>query len=1031
VSNNSPPTWPAEHQVIVKSFAPSGTGTNLGASMSVWSTQWNTTNCTALTPVIVGKDSGGVAQGIEEFHIGKHTALNVHLARTTTPPMPTLWDFLIGGAIDSTEYPGYPGNWHPRTPDAYWSFSWLARTPANARFEVLDTVDYLKTYGRCPACDFTNYVVEGFAVPVSCCLYHANATGAVFKNMSFGSGMDFTGIDLTNATFENVTFDAPSFQGVSLKGTTFSGSTSLSSPNFTGATLNGVVFAGSAKLLNPVFQTATLSNTTIRDSAALVSPDLRGATFDGFVGAGGTVSNAQVGKDAAGNCSQFKNSVLTRMNLGVGQIDSACLGTPLFPGSTLQPKSVSVLNWTGVNWGNAILVSEGQDSAYLKGANLSGAILSGAAFWGAPVDLTGTNLSGARLDHTAVPAANFTSANLTNVSATAASFAGSTFTNARLSGSGANFSDAVFVNTDLTGASFASANISNADFSGARAENTDFGSTIAVGVVFVGAHILNNPNAFQNAILTSADFTLALLGGMPSVEGGVNFNSAHLSSARFDAVQCIGCNFSQAQLDQASFNGAYLPGVVFTGANLKQAHFLNAFTTTTSGVWQFALGLGEPPFSVLYTATNWAGADTTGVTVCPNAQGPSPTGGCLGRMAQENPNQTPIPPPCSPSGESSCVAPFVTLAGDGTAGYSNTQVKNASDVVSAAENIAYFADTGNFIVRKITVGQPPPATFAGTPGTSCAQPTGACGDGGLATAAAFVEPFGLALGWDGTVYVADRGGNKVRAVTPDGKIATVAGTGTACASSTSACGDGGAALEAALNAPSGVWVDPVGNIYVADSGNNRIRVVTTAGTIQTVAGTGAVCQSATSGCGDGGHASQAQLTFPTRVAGDDFGNLYVADTGNHKIRKLAPDNTITTVFGTGVAGYNGTVDPFTFLPISGTDAQLSGPTGLAVNHTGGLFVADTGNGLIRTLSTQGGVGLTAGLTNADDSGTIQGWNGDGLWADQTEISGPVGVAVTPRNQYVITDTANQRVRTFGPYPVSVSVAHPNFMRKAP
>jgi hypothetical protein len=257
-------------------------------------------------------------------------------------------------------------------------------------------------------------------------------------------------------------------------------------------------------------------------------------------------------------------------------------------------------------------------------------------------------------------------------------------------------------------------------------------------------------------------------------------------------------------------------------------------------------------------------------------------------------------------------------------------------------------------------------------------------------------------------------------VTPDGKIHTVAGTGTACTSSTSACGDGGSALDARLNAPSGVWADPIGNVYIADSGNNRVRVVTTAGTIQTVAGMGALCQSPTGSCGDGAHATQAQLTFPTRVVGDGLGNLYVADTGNHKIRKVAPDNTIKTVFGTGVAGYNGTVDPF-FLPLAGTDAQLSGPTGLAVSQAGALFVADTGNGLVRTLSTSGYVGLTAGLTDEDDTYTIQGWNGDGLWANETELHGPIGIAVTPRNQYVVADTANQRVRTFGPYPVDVGL----------
>ena len=208
----------------------------------------------------------------------------------------------------------------------------------------------------------------------------------------------------------------------------------------------------------------------------------------------------------------------------------------------------------------------------------------------------------------------------------------------------------------------------------------------------------------------------------------------------------------------------------------------------------------------------------------------------------------------------------------------------------------------------------------------------------------------------------------------------------------------------------------MGNVYIADSGNNRIRVVNLDGIIQTVAGTGEACADPEDGCGDGEEALDAQLNHPTGIVGDGFGNIYIADTKDNKIRKITPSNTINTAFGTGTAGYNGNTDPTTYLPRKGTEAALNLPQGLAVDLKGSLFVADTGNSQIRTLSTEGYVALTAGKTNAFDTATIAGWNGDGLWADETELNGPMGIAVTARGQFVTTDTLNQRVRAFGPYP---------------
>ena len=424
----------------------------------------------------------------------------------------------------------------------------------------------------------------------------------------------------------------------------------------------------------------------------------------------------------------------------------------------------------------------------------------------------------------------------------------------------------------------------------------------------------------------------------------------------------------------------------------------------------FQLGFGEPPFSVNYDATNWKGADTTDATSCPNGQEPDPVTGCQNEMSQADPSQTPIPPACSPSGEDSCEKAFSTLVGNGTPGYGKNQVNAPGDViVETGTGAVFFCDTDNYVVRKIIPGRTS-EIFAGN------RTKGDSGDGGPAVHASLSEPVGLALGPDGSVYIADRGANRVRVVTPEGTIEAVAGDGTACDDPKDHCGDGGEAIKAHLTAPSGVWADPLGNVYIADSDDHKIRVVKVYGTIHTVAGTGIPCADPTSGCGDGDEALDAQLNHPTGIVGDGLGNIYIADTNDNKVRKLSASNRITTVFGTGAAGYNGNINPWTSLPRKGTDAEMKLPQGLAVDTGGNLFVADTGNSQIRTLSTEGDVALTAGKTNVSDTATIAGWNGDGLWANQTELNGPVGIAVTERGQFVTTDTINQRVRAFGPYP---------------
>ncbi|MEV8553773.1 Teneurin-2 [Streptomyces glaucescens] len=173
---------------------------------------------------------------------------------------------------------------------------------------------------------------------------------------------------------------------------------------------------------------------------------------------------------------------------------------------------------------------------------------------------------------------------------------------------------------------------------------------------------------------------------------------------------------------------------------------------------------------------------------------------------------------------------------------------------------------------------------------------GAQGDDGPAVAAQLDRPYGLAMDSTGTLYFSDYNNHRVRRVTTDGRIRTVAGTGTAGFG-----GDQGPAHSAQLDGPREVAVDRAGNLYIADSENHRIRKVTADGQIRTVAGTGTAGFS-----GDDGPAVAAELNCPYGVAVGSTGNLYIADTDNHRVRQVTPDGRIRTVAGTGTPGFSAT-----------------------------------------------------------------------------------------------------------------------------
>ena len=274
---------------------------------------------------------------------------------------------------------------------------------------------------------------------------------------------------------------------------------------------------------------------------------------------------------------------------------------------------------------------------------------------------------------------------------------------------------------------------------------------------------------------------------------------------------------------------------------------------------------------------------------------------------------------------------------------------------------------------------------------------GFSGDGGPATAASLIYPTGVALDAAGNLYIADHGDNRIRKVSPSGTISTVAGNGAKAFS-----GNGGAATNAGMG-PYGVAVDAAGNLYIGDDYNNRIRKVSPGGTISTVAGDGAEGFS-----GDGGPATAASLRWPTAVAVDAAGNLYIADNWNYRVRKVSPSGTISTVAGDGREGFSGDGGP-------ATRASLSSPSGVAVDAAGNLYIADYWNSRVRKVNPSGTISTMAG-------NGVKAFGGDGGPASAASLVTPCGVAVDAAGSLYIADCGPSVIRKVSPSGIITTVA---------
>lgn len=307
-----------------------------------------------------------------------------------------------------------------------------------------------------------------------------------------------------------------------------------------------------------------------------------------------------------------------------------------------------------------------------------------------------------------------------------------------------------------------------------------------------------------------------------------------------------------------------------------------------------------------------------------------------------------------------------TLAGSGTAGFTNGTGINAAfnnptgTAVDAQGNV-YATDSFNHLIRKIT-----PAgivtTFAGSGNLGFS--------GGTGTTAQFYSPNGIATDAAGNVYVSDLGNNAIYKITSSGMVTILAGSGTAGYVN-------GNGSTAAFNAPQGLVADASGNVYVADQGNNRIRKITSAGVVSTLAGTGA-------GGNINGDGSTAMFNRPYGLAIDASGNLYVTDQGNYAVRKVTSAGVVSLLAGTSV-----------------TTGLLNTPTGIAVDSQGSLYITDK-SGRILTITAANVLYTLAGKANtsgfADGSKTT------------AQFSGPTGIAVDANKNIYVADLNNNRIR---------------------
>lgn len=336
-----------------------------------------------------------------------------------------------------------------------------------------------------------------------------------------------------------------------------------------------------------------------------------------------------------------------------------------------------------------------------------------------------------------------------------------------------------------------------------------------------------------------------------------------------------------------------------------------------------------------------------------------------------------------------------TVAGNGNKGFSgdggmatNASLSGPLGLALGPDGILFVADSGNNRIRKVDLKNSSISTIVG--GGMPGMPKN--GDDGPANRAFLSNPQDLVIDGTNNLLIVDSNNSVIRAVNRNGTIKTIVGSGMSNFS-----GDGGPVSRAGIDIPfsGGVISDRQGNIFFIDQTNNRIRKIDRNGIITTVAGNGQMGFS-----GDGGPATSASITMPFGITIDPLGNLIIADTGNHRIRRVDRSGIINTIVGTGMPGFNGDGGP-------ATSAMLMAPMAVAADRTSGLLIADSGNNRIRQVDLQNG--MLGNIRTIAGNGT-KGFGGDGGPGPQASFNGITSLITDPMGNLIICDQDNNRIR---------------------